>query len=711
MLKAEKRPLGPSSWMLLAAFASAAAVDCVPKTETSGAGAVPPTVASPQQQAMNIPQPPAPPAPPEAPEPPVKQTGNVYTDRFLSLWTDMHNLKKGYFSPEGIPYHAVETMAVEAPDYGHMTTSEAYSYWVWLEAMYGKVTKDWSHLDRAWKNMEYYMIPTHMDQPTNYAYPPTKPATYADEYETPDKYPAPAVGSVKIGNDPIGAELKTTYNNPDMYTMHWLLDVDNWYGFGQRGDGKSHGSYFNTFQRGPQESVWETIPQPCWEDFNWGGKNGYLDLFGTQGSYQRQWKYSAAPDADARVVQAAYWAKKWAAEQGGSPIVNEVADKAAKLGDYVRYAMFDKYFKTIGCRAKDCPAGTSYESAHYLISWYYSWGGANPGGPAWAWRIASSHAHNGYQNPMTAYALSQDLRPKSPNGARDWGISLQRMLEFYRWLQAPEGAIAGGATNSWNGRYEVPPAGTKTFYGMAYDVSPVYLDPPSNEWFGFQAWTMERVAEYYYVTGDPKAKMILDRWVKFVKDNTDPAKDGCKVISIMKWTGAPQLDWDAKTQNFDANDKDYNNTLHVQVMSKHDDPGVISALAHVLTIYAAKTGDTASQKLAKELLDRMWTKFRTPMGVAGPEVHKDWNRFGDKVYVPPGWTGKMPNGETIDQNTTFISLRSKYKKDKDWPKVEAYLKGGPPPEVTIHRFWAQAEVAIANAVYGWLFPNDGQAKK
>ncbi|MCF2437397.1 hypothetical protein LV779_39075 [Streptomyces thinghirensis] len=32
-------------------------------------------------------------------------------------------------------------------------------------------------------------------------------------------------------------------------------------------------------------------------------------------------------------------------------------------------------------------------------------------------------------------------------------------------------AIAGGATNSWAGRYATPPAGTPTFYGMYYDES------------------------------------------------------------------------------------------------------------------------------------------------------------------------------------------------------------------------------------------------
>ncbi len=38
---------------------------------------------------------------------------------------------------------------MEAPDYGHETTSETYSYWLWLKADYGRVTGDWTEFDNA----------------------------------------------------------------------------------------------------------------------------------------------------------------------------------------------------------------------------------------------------------------------------------------------------------------------------------------------------------------------------------------------------------------------------------------------------------------------------------------------------------------------------------------------------------------------------------
>jgi Glycosyl hydrolase family 48 len=692
----------------------AASVGCVPDQPAAQPAAQPADPAVPAQSGPSNPSatgPKPPSLPPSAPVPPVKSTGNVYTDHFLALWTDIHNLKNGYFSPEGVPYHSVETLIVEAPDYGHETTSEAYSYWVWLEAAYGKTTKDWSFYDRAWSSLEYYLIPRPAEQPTNASYSPAHPATYAEEGDLPSQYPKPLVSSVGVGADPISAELKAAYGTPDVYGMHWLVDVDNWYGFGRSGDGTSHVALINTFQRGPEESVWETVTQPTWEDFKAGGPNGFLDIFQKGGSFTRQWKYTAAPDADARAVQGAYWAKVWADEQGGNALVDADTKKAARLGDYARYSFFDKYFKKFPCTSPSCATSTDYGSAHYLISWYYAWGGSMPPGGGWAWRIGSSHNHSGYQNPMAAYALSQSpaLKPASPNGARDWGVSLTRQIEFYRWLQSAEGGIAGGATNSWKGRYEEPPKGTKTFYGMAYDDSPVFHDPPSNDWFGFQVWSMERVAEYYYASGDKNAKLVLDKWVAWVRANTKLGKGKDKsyeIPSTLKWSGQPSLDWSEQSRTF-TDDKGFNAGLHVKVVDRTEDVGTTAGLAQTLAFYAAKAHDKDAQNLAKELLDRMWARHRDDKGLTTQETRNDYKRFNEAVFVPSDWKGKMPNGDTIDAHATFIGIRSKLKQEAWWPQVKAFLDGGKAPTFSYHRFWAEAHCALAYQTYGWLFPEGG----
>ncbi|MEU5986016.1 glycoside hydrolase family 48 protein [Streptomyces sp. NPDC047434] len=630
---------------------------------------------------------------------------STYDARFLALHGKITDPANGYFSPEGVPYHSVETLIVEAPDHGHETTSEAYSYLIWLQAMYGKITGDWTKFNGAWETMEKFMIPTHADQPTNSFYNASKPATYAPEHDLPSQYPAKLDPAVTTGADPIAGELKSAYGTDDVYGMHWLQDVDNVYGYGNEPGTCSAGptatgpSYINTFQRGPQESVWETVPHPTCDRFAHGGRNGYLDLFTGDSSYAKQWKFTNAPDADARAVQAAYWADVWAKEQGKGGQVTATVSKAAKMGDYLRYSMFDKYFKKAGdcVGPTTCPAGTGKNSAHYLMSWYYAWGGATDTSAGWAWRIGSSHAHGGYQNPLAAYALSEyaPLKPKSATGAADWATSLDRQLEFYRWLQSDEGAIAGGATNSWQGRYAQPPAGTPTFHGLFYDEKPVYHDPASNQWFGFQAWSMERVAEYYRQSGDAAAKTVLDKWVTWALSKTTVNPDGTyRIPSTLQWSGAPDT-WNAAAPGANAG-------LHVTVADYTDDVGVAAAYAKTLTYYAARSGHAEAKRVAKALLDGMWTHHQDPLGIAVEETRTDYNRFDDPVYVPSGWTGTMPNGDPVDSSSTFASIRGFYQDDPAWPKIEAYLAGGAAPVFTYHRFWAQADIALAMGSYAEL---------
>ncbi|WP_165985494.1 glycoside hydrolase family 48 protein [Streptomyces sp. YIM 98790] len=627
-----------------------------------------------------------------------------YEERFLELYDKVMDPANGYFSPEGIPYHAVETLIVEAPDHGHETTSEAYSYLIWLQAVYGKITGDWQPFNDAWATMEQYMIPGAGDQPTNSFYDPSSPATYAPEHPQPSGYPSALDGNVAVGQDPLANELSSTYGTDNIYGMHWLQDVDNVYGFGNEpgnmcaGGPQSDGpSFINTFQRGEQESVWETVPHPSCDDYDYGGPNGFLDLFIDDDGYAEQWRYTNAPDADARAVQAAYWAKEWAAEQGNASAVAATVEKAARMGDYLRYAMFDKYFKQIGCSSPSCPAGTGKNSAHYLLSWYYAWGGATDSSAGWAWRIGSSHTHFGYQNPMAAWVLStdSDLIPDSPSADQDWGTSLQRQVEFYRWLQSAEGGIAGGATNSWGGDYSTPPSGTPTFYGMYYDEAPVYHDPESNTWFGFQAWSMQRLAEYYYSTGDQMAGEVLDKWVDWALSETTIGSNGDFAIpSTLSWTGAPDT-WNAANPGA-------NNNLHVTVESTSQDVGVAGSFANTLAFYAAASGDTEAQAAAKGLLDAMWFHM-DDIGIATTEVREDYERFDDEVYIPAGFSGTMPNGDQIQPGATFESLRTFYHDDPNWQKVEDYLNGGPAPEFEYHRFWAQSDILVAMGVYADLF--------
>ena len=106
---------------------------------------------------------------------------NAYITEFTTQYNKLKNPANGYFSPEGIPYHSIETLIVEAPDHGHETTSEAFSFWIWLEAQYGRITGNWTPFNNAWNITEQYIIPSAAGQPGTSTYNPADPADYAPE--------------------------------------------------------------------------------------------------------------------------------------------------------------------------------------------------------------------------------------------------------------------------------------------------------------------------------------------------------------------------------------------------------------------------------------------------------------------------------------------------------------------------------------------------
>ncbi|WP_231114974.1 glycoside hydrolase family 48 protein, partial [Lentzea aerocolonigenes] len=123
----------------------------------------------------------------------ISSSTSDFSKAFLDQYNKIKDPASGYFRKFGdllVPYHSVETLMVEAPDHGHQTTSEAFSYYLWLEASYGRATGDWAPFKSAWASMEKFIIPAKADQPTNDKYNASKPATYAPEHPRMDKYPS-----------------------------------------------------------------------------------------------------------------------------------------------------------------------------------------------------------------------------------------------------------------------------------------------------------------------------------------------------------------------------------------------------------------------------------------------------------------------------------------------------------------------------------------
>ena len=653
-------------------------------------------------------------------------TTSGYDAWFISLYDDITNPSNGYFSPLGIPYHSVEELIVEAPDYGHETTSETYSEWLWLAADYGRVSGSWTEFNTAWSNMAEYMIPDAAEQPGCSAYTPSDPATYGPEAASPSDYPVALNSSVPVGSDPLYAELNTTYGNCDIYAPMWIMDTDNRYGFGQEENGTSTPSWINSYQRGSEESVWDTIPQPDWDTLTDGESgSGYLDLFNNGGgSFAPQYKYTDAPDADARLIQAAYWAQQYATSQGDESQISATLADAAKLGDFLRYSMYDKYFKQISSACSQdgsvaCPAGTSKSNEEtYLLSWYYAWGGSTTA--AWSWRISGTDIHEGYQNPMAAFALSTDstLVPLSPSAQSDWSTSLTTQLNMMQWLQSSQGAIAGGITNNWNGNYGdagKPPSGDATFDGMYYTSDPEYQNPPSNQWFGYQTWPMERVAEYYYVTGNAQAGAILSKWVSWAESvaTFNTTTGAICLPNVMTWTGQPSENWTTGTSG--SSDPPANTSLDVSVSGCSSDLGVSGSLAKVYAYYAAKSGNTTAETDAQNIIDVIHQFYGDSLGFSAPETRADYSNFTsafnttnyEGVYIPSGWSGTYPgvSGDITSADNTFLSIRPWYTSVADYDEVQNYLNGGAAPVFNYHRFWAESEIATAFDSFAYLFPS------
>ncbi|MBQ7012309.1 MAG: cellulose 1,4-beta-cellobiosidase [Oscillospiraceae bacterium] len=650
---------------------------------------------------------------------------DTYAERFLSLYDDVmtNGQANGYLSSKntvsggfGIPYHAVEEVIVEAPDYGHVNTSEAMSYLVWIAAMRDNIAKNktalvdegnleyTADLAKAWKTMEK-MIPTVQDN--FWGQGAQVSAQYCGEYDMPEDCPdLHAADASKTASNPIHSLFTSAYSSDKgLYLMHWLGDVDNWYGFGEG----TNFTFINTFQRGEQESCWETVPHPCVEEKKYGNEaKGMKGIFNRDANVTAQYAYTNAPDAEDRAIQGVFDANRWGVGDAN------VSALAAKMGDQLRNDMYDKYSQAIGETTSWSNGNAGDASAHYLMNWYTSWGGALAStGQNWVWQIGCSHAHEFYQNPLAAFALIQDADLKAgmkATGAEaDYTKSLERQMEFYLWLQSADGPIAGGATNSYKGRYEGYPSGVSTFYGMMYTPHPVYADPGSNHWIGNQVWAVQRLAELYYwvktegdttgvkpggMTLEAALEQILDKWVEWFLNNTVLTDDGdCYIPATLDWEGQPDK-WNPSNPSSNAG-----LTCTVTAYGNADF-GCITSLANTLIYYAKAKGvkaadiegktyagigsaavggisdavaagsgsgvaagdmAPASLYLAQQLVDRVWDIGRDDIGLTRVDHNGSFARmFAQPVHVPSSYTGKMPNGDEIKNGITFLDIRSMY---------------------------------------------------
>lgn len=581
-----------------------------------------------------------------------------YPKAFKKIYHDIYNKKNRYISEEGMPYHGAEKLIIEAVDYGKISTSEAMSLKVWMDVMQAGISRNWNAINKDWELIEKYYIPSQAEQPNIQAYNPNSPALYIANPSNQHLYPQ-GPGPIRVGKDPIGKELAVKYGD-SVYLMHWYIDVDNWFRFDHHRAVKA-----DLFARGPQESTWETIPHPSY-DKDGASPRGLVNLFiKTQ---EGQWRYTAAPDAELRIIQAMFWADRFAKKQKKS--ISHLQNKALKMGNFTRYVLYDKFFHRIG---EGKQAGNGKESAHYLVSWMAGWGGGTDG--FWSWRIGYHQVHSGYQNPLAAWYLAQ-------KGVRDWGISRTRQLEMITWVQSKEGAIGGGVLNDYS-----KPNGP--FYGLQYMPHPSFLDPPSNNWGGWQYFLMDRVAEYYYVTGDERAYKILDKWMKWMVPNIKFVYDYIFIPTELRWSGAP-----------------HHHNLSCRIKTFGYDTGNVACLANTLMFWDKanlkwKQQQVDTMPIALKLLDMSWKTYYDGKGITVAEQRPDYSRFwSQKITMPEHTTKIMPWGKKITNNKVFKDFRPDY--GEKLPPKGPYNPHNPAPSYRYHRTWAQCQFAIALA-YAEMF--------
>lgn len=699
-----------------------------------------------------------------------------YAKMFASLYDDVitNGQTNGYLSKQnnggdsfGIPYHSVETLCVEAPDYGHETTSEAMSYIVWVAAMHdilakdGKIDGSTGDVQKAWKTMEA-IIPGWSEasgkmNSINYKSIWSKDRLKADtspELDTPNEYPTHNAGVDAV--NPLYEVYKGAYSSDNgYYLMHWLADVDDWYGFGggKAGEGTGKFTFINTFQRGEQESCFETVPHPCLEELKYGNtQDGIKGIFNGVGNVSAQYAFTNAPDAEDRAIQAIYFANRFGVDCG------EISALAGKMGDQCRNDMFDKYYHAIGCQdimANGQSGKLGDEGGqHYLMAWYTSWGGAL-GNYDWAWQIGASHSHQFYQNPLAAYALIDDsninsgMKANNEVATSDYKESLKRQIEMYLWLQSVDGPFAGGCTNSYRGRYEKYPDGYPTFYNMVYVPHPVYADPGSNHWIGNQVWPMQRLTElYYYVktNGESDAikgmtfgglsleealKALIERWVAWFEENTHfdyTAEDG----TVMPYAIPSTLDWGSSDTDYSVAPDTWTGTYDPNGNQKltctiggygFGDVGCVSSLCNTLIYYAAAEGvdasfasedkgTTTAEKglyLANKLLSTQWNLGRDDIGIAFEDHNGSLKRiFEEEVYIPPQYHGTMPDGSPLENGATFSSIRKSYANDEMYKAAKAEYDATGSTDgyyYKLHRFWHHGDALMSYGSMALLYPD------
>jgi len=150
---------------------------------------------------------------------------------------------------------------------------------------------------------------------------------------------------------------------------------------------------------------------------------------------------------------------------------------------------------------------------------------------------------------------------------------------------------------------------------------------------------MERLAEYYYDTGNTQAQAILAKWVSWAESVTsfNTSTGAICLPGTTTWSGQPGENYTSGSTPPPAN-----TSLSVSVSGCSSDLGVSSSLAKVYEYYAAKSGNTAAETAAQNIIDTIHKYHADALGFSAPEARTDYSNLNGGSLRSSTTTGSGP---------------------------------------------------------------------
>lgn len=727
-----------------------------------------------------------------------------YYDRFISMWDTFFNPGNKYIGYDtaadryGYPFHVSgkdsqiimeDRLPTNSIHYGKQYSSENYSFFLGMQYWRDIIVNDpwtrsdpntgtgpgvYNNLDVPYYNTEARYMPG--EDRTDIGLLAPEPSGLGGYPVTPN----PDIGLVGINT------VRATINGvqgfyyeifPNALSQQWgdMSGIQNPFT-------PNSPDTLNSETRGRTESVYQTsipfyqpmlsnngpnaYPSNASEIFRTDNILGYDNLDGITYNYT---KTRSNPIADLGVI---HW----------DTFTREMKTKLNVIGGYTRFPRYyasrewfnslalglvDRYGREVGNNqvAHNPSDNTGFTPVLPAISMFVEGVNINfadgTTNPPKAYQLGSSDVHHANQN---IYAMTQLATNNS-----DFHIDVDadvlglynevftQQLVLLRWLQSPEGPIAGGITNSHNGNYTVPNDGRQNakFMGMTYTYAPGKVNPPSNDSVEWQTIGHMNTADAFYdatYSGIQQSdtltstllEVILDRLVKWFLSNVTVDGTTITVPTKLSWVSNTQVVGQTASVANTEGKFEYlptlavtdpnslldntipfwysfnvpNPNLHCTIVSSGEDLGIATSLAYLLISYTAgkkllgklhqaipNTDATPNDalNLATQILDVIWNNYKDETGIKETKVCTDYKKIHSNLQIKPETGTWSVFQDNVVTGAKFFDIRTPLKSDPRWAEVEAYASDSdnivPAPTFEYHRSWVQCMYAIACAKY------------